>query len=1494
MTIDTESRELIGYILSPFQGETAGFLIPLFTGKEEYWVQNISANHKVKKFVQTNKPEEADLIRVEASDRINLKENDSAIYSFAFNKQDIVVGKYNKVKENLSRRLRELSSHPFIRSEAATFIGDVQEYLNAVEEGAKNLKKIESMDSVIADDWWTGEYERISADIFVGREDEKKKFIKFLNNSPQYIFNIHTNGDGGIGKTRLLIEFQKLCENHSSDVFFNSELIDFYHTGARTPIDIMRLISKHLGKNLFPNFELKLQKYRIGEGDVLPTINVIEDTFYQDLSESIKRKVVLFFDTYEVIQGHNVSIWIEDSFFPNLHQLNPNLFVVIAGRDPITRINDDFVKKIQLSSLDIPDTKKFLKKCFKLITDKAFYKKIGDDNFLRKIHSISMGRPILLALFADWCLYKRTSIPPLPPKDTIEKIESKSLENHNKTKIDLFEEVLIDHIRNLKEPEDIAILYMALAWRRMTPHMFSYLTGYKEKDSLFMFSRTLKPLSFIKYRAEKMGEVYLLHDEMRDLVIRHYWKRIDPDERERKSIISRLIDYYDIYILDKENLSSVESAIYCAERTYYALYYNLEKGFKDLLNLFDQYLLHYQIFCCDLLAMELLKAQFYPELSDFQRLEFVIRRLRWRNEQYRSKETLYFFEGEKPNKEILSKDKTYAASDRILVDSFLNAVEKDKGQEILEAHLYLERSISLFWLLRFEEAEEGFKKAEKIFRKYNVEFPSIWSANWYAYTKYRIGDYDSAETIFNIAVNEFKKSVVDNKIKPNFSSQEQGYLISNILSNLNVVFRNKGHLLKALLSGEIAVGIGKKIKNVRMEGLRYGNALAETYLKVGKAFDASVLYSKALESLIEAPDPIINARILIGLAQASYNQPEYIHILEFYRKQNKEETFNIFRDIYPHISETSTSEKEVEGKGVSTAFHLLEKAKNILEDLEKPTLELSDAYYYLAEVLTIKENWSIALDYYKKSEGIAEKVYNNYRKADAIVGQIMCYYFQPDDNEQNLRFALECQKKIESLAYAYPNLLGKMHTILGNFDYDRYINSSSHNIRHLREALIQYVKACEYMHSYNALGGTRFYSSFCVIVKRLGDIPLDKLPSEEEIEELKNIWIYELPFMNVCRDYGTEFSEIIDFAKLRKKFSNSESKEHHFCKNYLFKIQDGIESGSEDLRFTPMYALMNLQLHIDNYGSNHHICAHAYAELAHAYALNDNIFESRKYNSIALDCLGDKDLLLKARLYIRLGTILYRRGEYARLIKKCRKFNYRNIFNDYAKKFRHDIEKALNYFNKAEDILTEIITQDPQNKIAIAKLAHLNFRKAETLFLRGDSLTDIENLYILSEERANSSSDIWREMASKEALIGFYYLTGQWIQKKKKIDELRNGFYNLNEDRDAPALKGRLKLTEGDVEYENILTNPKDGMSIEKAFANYIIATHVMANYSDKHFYEAVSTLLERISNLPRESARILYHQIYPKIKKKKPKRDIAGEAYWLVEYCMFIHSEVL
>jgi tetratricopeptide (TPR) repeat protein len=219
---------------------------------------------------------------------------------------------------------------------------------------------------------------------FVGRNKELQYFEEeFLFFPDSFIFNIHTNGDGGFGKTKLLQQMLKLCRSKYADKMISSdELIDFYYTEARSKSGIIEQIISKLGSHHFQNVVQQLKRYRRTK-DSSERQYILDDTVtalrkdyavFAALSERADKSIILFFDTYEAVQfvdkekndaeSSDFSEWLEKELFPALQSGNTQL--VIAGRYPLINVAKESVTKIVLSLFEYEEAVDFLAEYLKV------------------------------------------------------------------------------------------------------------------------------------------------------------------------------------------------------------------------------------------------------------------------------------------------------------------------------------------------------------------------------------------------------------------------------------------------------------------------------------------------------------------------------------------------------------------------------------------------------------------------------------------------------------------------------------------------------------------------------------------------------------------------------------------------------------------------------------------------------------------------------------------------------------------------------------------------------------------------------------------------------------------------------------------------------------------------------------------------------------------------------------------------------------------------
>ncbi|MCI5141127.1 MAG: ATP-binding protein, partial [Candidatus Electrothrix sp. ATG1] len=508
-------------------------------------------------------------------------------------------------------------------------------YLNDRHSLYKQAKR--AVVVALPDDYDEGRYWKQLADMekqqtqskgkfeFVGREKELTYFEdKFLFQPGSFILNFHTNGDGGVGKTQLLQHMLKLCRSrYRGNIISSDELIDFYYTEARSKAGIIEQVIRRLGIHHFWNVGQQLEKYRQTK-DSSERQYLLDDAvqaFRRDYeifaAKSKKNKycIVLFFDTYEVVQAvdkkqheakpTDFSRWLEGEFFPALQTENTRL--VIAGRYPLVDIAGKLIVKKPLELFQYEEAVDFLLEYFKVAEfsqeeyqsflgrfpdaeallepfqgslegdrtavriyefPHGYRKELGEEVWqvlkdqlparkendlldalklsqkeLQAIVNLAGRRPIYLALFMDWFRFSKEKAEPIKLLEEAKKAEEEAAQKA------FFEKTILEWLWD--DTDKRRYLYcMTVAYRRMTSEIMAHLTGDTAERCQHILLEEIRHFSFSKHKEDdRKGDVVLLHDEMRDLVEKHWQERIDADQQKKREILEHLIHYYEEKLL---------------------------------------------------------------------------------------------------------------------------------------------------------------------------------------------------------------------------------------------------------------------------------------------------------------------------------------------------------------------------------------------------------------------------------------------------------------------------------------------------------------------------------------------------------------------------------------------------------------------------------------------------------------------------------------------------------------------------------------------------------------------------------------------------------------------------------------------------------------------------------------------------------------------------------------------------------------------------------
>lgn len=366
---------------------------------------------------------------------------------------------------------------------------------------------------------------------FIGREGILNDVRGWLQDDNHHL--AFFSGESGIGKTRLL---QQILEVANRELRYNgapARLIDLYHFDHHTPEGLARAIvasfKDTVNEHYFHPFIVasgKLDRTRI-RGDSTGIHEQLRELL-RTCEEGVKKMsteggVLLLFDTAEQFvypTGTRFAPawdWFK-GWVGNLHGA-----VLFAGRPAASALFQDFPDStISLGSFTLEESSAYMTAVAHRWLQGTTQPVPFTDEEVQKLHTLSQGRPILLAIFLESRMR-----------------DSQAFKDISDYQTEVFEKKVVEYLHN--QPELGETLKAAGRTRKgINAELLAKIRGIplrEVKDSL----ENLKNMSFAKTFPGD-DRIYL-HDNMYDLLDKHIYSG-EPNTREPLDAAQAIYEYY--------------------------------------------------------------------------------------------------------------------------------------------------------------------------------------------------------------------------------------------------------------------------------------------------------------------------------------------------------------------------------------------------------------------------------------------------------------------------------------------------------------------------------------------------------------------------------------------------------------------------------------------------------------------------------------------------------------------------------------------------------------------------------------------------------------------------------------------------------------------------------------------------------------------------------------------------------------------------------------
>lgn len=648
---------------------------------------------------------------------------------------------------------------------------------------------------------------------FIGREKEIEIFTRWLSDPHApwilYFYDQLEEADkkGGVGKTWLMRKCEEIVRQNQPDIAVVA--IDFFNIEHRDAITIARQIVSALqaafagwSPTIF-NEALDDYQHSIDTGTL--DVEDVRGKLFEALSADLRtldgqqrkgnKNLVVFFDTFELVeQNPLIAVLSPSHTFPDDYQF-AHIGAVIAGRNaldwnhPNWKGREHEILTIAVAPLSQQEMVLYINKQTGLDPQQ-----IGEH--ATALYQRTEGRPILVGLTNDLLnhhIMSLNELVSLPVKD--------------------FQAHLVRKVNNLDNPINWVILFMAHIYHRFNTSLLDWILDRStlidsvQRTEQQKLVKTLPMLSFV--RRAGTGEDFVLHDEMRRLVQKHWWDIHDTMQEFRRELSRYVVSYYE------NELEHIQGAplrqAYSVELLYHRLYVNREEGLRYFEQTFNRATWLWQTSFANALLQEAKK--FSASMSAEQNYDLIMAEARLLRRE------------EEPGAAIALYEKLEREADKNWFERHLGSILYDKG------NCYLLQS-------NFPRATECFSAGLEIDQQQGNTNRIASTLNLLGYIYRRQGQLDTAIRFIEESLEMYSQM-----------GNQREY--ANALNSLGNIFQLQGKIDEAIRTCKISWRIRHDLFQ-KGEGseIAVGTSLSTMgiiYLNIGDLVRAKNFFSEAFE-----------------------------------------------------------------------------------------------------------------------------------------------------------------------------------------------------------------------------------------------------------------------------------------------------------------------------------------------------------------------------------------------------------------------------------------------------------------------------------------------------------------------------------------------------------------------------------------------------------------------------------------------------------------------